>query len=815
MMVGSFPKSILFAILFGVLAACDSAEERAENHYQNGLSLLEGGDVERALVEFRNVLALDEFHREARSAYAKVTRTRGNIPEAYAHYLRLAEEDPNDLRSRLALAEMAIAARNWKEVERHSATLKQANSSLPGTEVVDLLTRFRQAVLDEDEAGLSELTRQGAELLKTYPDNILLVRALIEGHLRQNDTGAALAMIDRAIELEPKNSRHYTMKASVLGNQEEFGALEDHLRVMIKRFPDDDTFKSSLVRLLVALGQLERAENFLREQIAITSNEGRLDLHVSLIAFLRQAEGTDAALAEIEEAIPQYEDSRILRALRAGVTFDIGQREDAIAEMQAVIDDSEPSDTTNKYKITLAKMLEANGNQVGARQIVGEVLENDPSQTDALKISARWQIDDDQIDEAINALRIALDQAPQDAEAMTLMARAHRRTGEFELAQDLLSLAAEASNYAPEESLRFVRVLLEEDRLRPAEDVLINALRESPGNLDLLRTLGDVYLRSEDWPRAIQVEGTLRRQDGDIAKQMANNLSLQIKSRREGREQALALLEQLAGEGGVGSGAQLSLLQAKIRDGDADGALAIANEISSKHADNPRAQIILGNTKLALRDYSGAENTLRSLVESYPDFEQGWIYLLRSQSAQGRTEDAQKTVDEALSVNPDAPNILWAKASFLERANDIDGAIEIYEELYERNSNAAVVANNLASLLATYRDDEASLERAFVIGRRLRGTNVPPFQDTYGWILFRRGEHEEAISYLEPAADALSKDPIVQFHLASAYAALGQNEDALSQFKKALELAGSEDTRPQIETTKAEIERLTALIQGE
>ena len=815
MAVGPFQKSILFAILFGFLAACDSAEERAETHYQNGISLLESGDVDRALVEFRNVLALDEFHRDARSAYADVARNRGNVSEAYAHYLRLAEEDPNDLTSRLALAEMAIAARNWEEVERHAATLKQAESKLPGTEIVDLITRFRKAALDDDDAAMSRLTSEAATLVKSHPDNILLIRALIEGYLRQDDTENALAMMDRSIEIEPNNPIHYSMKASVLSREQEFTALEDHLRLMIERFPDDDAFKATLVRLLVRLGQLERAEGFLRDQIAVAPDDKGIELHVSLVVFLREVEGPDQALAEIEAAIPLYEDARILRALGSGITFDRGQREEAIAQMQSVIDSSEPSDETNKYKISLAKMLEATRNEVGARQLVGEVLSEDSSQTDALKMSARWQIENDQIDEAINALRTALDQAPQDYEAMTLMAQAHRRAGEFELAQDLLSLAAEASNYAPDESLRFVRVLLEDDRLRPAEDVLINALRESPGNLELLRVLGDVYLRSEDWPRAIQVENTLRRQDTDLAQRLADNLNLQIKSRREGRDQALALLEQLADQGSVGGGAQLSLLQAKIRDGDEEGALAIANEIADTHADNPRAQIILGNTKLALRDYSGAETTLKSLVESHPKFEQGWIYLLRSQSAQGRTDEARETVDRALSENPDAPNILWAKASFLERANDIDGAIEIYEVLYERNSNASVVANNLASLLVTYRDDEESLERAFVIGRRLRGTSVPPFQDTYGWILFRRGEHEEAVTYLEPAANALPDDPIVQFHLASVYVALGQNEDALSQFRKALEIAGDDDTRPQIESTKAEIERLSALIQNE
>ena len=66
-------------------------------------------------------------------------------------------------------------------------------------------------------------------------------------------------------------------------------------------------------------------------------------------------------------------------------------------------------------------------------------------------------------------------------------------------------------------------------------------------------------------------------------------------------------------------------------------------------------------------------------------------------------------------------NILWAKASRLERAGDIDGAIDIFEALYANNSSSIVVANNLASLITTYRDDAESLERAWSIARRLRG----------------------------------------------------------------------------------------------
>ena len=119
-----------------------------------------------------------------------------------------------------------------------------------------------------------------------------------------------------------------------------------------------------------------------------------------------------------------------------------------------------------------------------------------------------------------------------------------------------------------------------------------------------------------------------------------------------------------------------------------------------------------------------------------------------------------------------------------------------------------MIANNLASLLVTYRTDDESLERAFAVGRRLRDTTIPPFQDTYGWLLFRRGEAEEALKYLEPAANALSEDPIVIYHLGKTYVALGRDEEALRAFEVALEIAGETDPRPQFVDAKAEIERI-------
>jgi len=102
-------KSTFLALaMAGIVSFCDTAEERAEAHFQSGIEFLDDGDVDRALVEFRNVFKLDGMHREARLRYAEVERARGNIRKAYGQYLRLVEQYPDSLPGQRALAELSL-----------------------------------------------------------------------------------------------------------------------------------------------------------------------------------------------------------------------------------------------------------------------------------------------------------------------------------------------------------------------------------------------------------------------------------------------------------------------------------------------------------------------------------------------------------------------------------------------------------------------------------------------------------------------------------------------------------------------------------
>jgi tetratricopeptide (TPR) repeat protein len=533
-----------------------------------------------------------------------------------------------------------------------------------------------------------------------------------------------------------------------------------------------------------------------------------------------QTDGPEAGLETLDGILAgEGAGLPMLEVMRASLLFDLGQPDTAITELEAVIaalPEAEAQTTeAGQFRVVLARMLMATGNQVGARALVEEVLAADPSQVDALKMKASWLIEEDETREAISLLRRALDEDAEDAEALTLSARAHARNGDRDLAREFLALAVSASGGAPAETLRYADWLIADERFFPAEEALIDALRRQPGNLQLLSRLGNLYLRMEDWSRAEQVEQTLERQEGPGYEEAAVQLRVARLAAQNRVDDAVTLLENIASENDESAGAQLSVIQGRLAAGNEAGALEYARDLVERYPDALIWRFALATTQSAVGQYEEAIESYRLILEQLPQNERAWVDLVRALNATGDIEGAQAALEQALQAVPDGLNLLWAQASLRETTNDIEGAIEIYERLYERLPNAPIMANNLASLLSTYYDDDENLNRAYTIARRLRGIEFPPFQDTYGWIAYRRGDYEEALEHLEPAAAGLGDNALVQYHLGMTYLALERDAEALTQLRRAVTLAGPDDPRPQFERARTEIAALEAAAEAD
>jgi predicted Zn-dependent protease len=571
---------------------------------------------------------------------------------------------------------------------------------------------------------------------------------------------------------------------------------------MYDLFPGDEVVREALLRWYMVQGDLEGAESLLRELAGDAA--GPTGGHLTVVQFLDATRGPDAARAELDRLIAANDgtaNADLYRATSAGLDFEQGRQAEAVAALEAILSSAEPSDQTRRIKTGLARMLSGMGNLVGARSRVEEVLAEDPTQVDALKLRAAWAIDEDRPGEAILDLRAALSQSPDDVEILTLMAQAHERDGNVALAGERLAAAVEAAEGAPGPSLRYAEFLLRQDQAEIAESILVAAHDDHPSDLQVATALGRMWLGQGDTARVEELAARLRAMGTAEADDLATRFEAGVLFAQERAEDGVQLLQTLVGEGSDGQDVA-RVVQAMLGTGRAEAARDYLDAELAKAPQNVDLRLIDASLRESMGEVEAAEGVLRELLAEDPAMSNVTEQLYGLLSRTGRAEEATAVLDAGIAARPDAARLLWIKAGLWERAGDLAGAIAIYEQLYAQNSSSVVIANNLASLLSQQSTSPETLDRAFAIARRLNGTTEPAFQDTYGWLLSQRGEHAEALDYLEPAASALAQDPVVQFHLGMTYLALDRLDDAKVALERTIELAGDRPL-PQAELARA------------
>ncbi|MGH1424027.1 MAG: tetratricopeptide repeat protein [Pseudooceanicola sp.] len=778
-----------------LLAGCKSDEEKAEEYYQSGLSFLEQGDEDRALIEFRNVFRKNGFHKEARMAYADLQFKRGEYAEAYGQYLRLVEQYPNTVDAREKLARMAIERNDWDEAERHGDAAIKLEGDRPSIRALAAALAYRSASLDRDAAATEKAVAMARAVLADHPGELPARRVLIDYALKSEDLDGALTEVDLALEIMPESYDLNLLKARLLGQKGDVDAIGAHLKVMYELFPDNQEVGRGLISWYVSQRDFDGAEAFLRGEAG--ADDGPSDGHLTVVQFLLQARGPEAAQAELTRLIAangESVNSELYIASSATIDFDQGRRDDAIASIETVLKTAEPSDQTRRIKVMLARMLIATDNTVGARARVEEVLVADPSHVDALKMRAAWLIQSDKPDAAIIDLRAALDQNPRDPGILSLMAEAHLRNGSPELAQERLALAVEVSGYRAAESLRYARFSMQRNRPARAESVLVGARRVAPGNIEVLTLLADIYTSQQKWAEAEALIDELEQMPDERAQKLARGIRSAVLLGQRNVEDSLAVMRQdIDDPAGKDLGAVLRVLRTQVSTGRLDEARAYLNELLAEQPESLALRLMDANLKGLQGDLEGAEDRYHEILAEAPKTEPAVMQLVSLLTSTGRSQEAGKILEDGLTAMPASRPLRLLKAFRLEKSGQVDGAIALYEELYDENSGDVVVANNLASLLSAHRRTPEALDKAEVIARRLNGAKVPAFQDTLGWIQYLKGDFDAAIPNLEAAAKGIPNDPSVALHLGLAYAAAGRNDDARRELERGIALAGDRD----------------------
>ncbi|MEM1081434.1 MAG: tetratricopeptide repeat protein, partial [Pseudomonadota bacterium] len=160
-------------------------------------------------------------------------------------------------------------------------------------------------------------------------------------------------------------------------------------------------------------------------------------------------------------------------------------------------------------------------------------------------------------------------------------------------------------------------------------------------------------------------------------------------------------------------------------------------------------------------------------------------YLVESQLLleQDQPDAALDLLIEAVSNQPSSLDLLYGRAMAAVQNGQLDLAEQDLRVIIQRDSQNAIALNALGYTLAdrTDRQGEALrlIERALVLE-----PDNPAIQDSMGWVLFRLGQSEQALPYLERAADGDFHPEIVS-HLIEVLWSLGREQEVQAWLAKA------------------------------
>ena len=366
-----------------------------------------------------------------------------------------------------------------------------------------------------------------------------------------------------------------------------------------------------------------------------------------------------------------------------------------------------------------------------------------------------------------------------------LKARAYERAGEFARADQAWRAAINVSGFDSDIGLDYAQFLERHGRSKDVEPFLITLHNRRPENLDVLGRLAQVELSLRQWDKADTVAAAIRTLEP--SKALAGQIAAAALIGRGEFDKAVDAYRRLAQQH-PSAGSATALATALVAaHKTAEAAQILEAEIGRSPAD-AQALVLLGWIEDGDGQPDKARDRFTLAIEREPHSNSGYLALAQLDMRDHRTEDAIAVLRSGRRAVPGDQLVQFELGIALQMAKQYDEAISVYEDMLRTNPGALVAANNLAVLLADYRRDRASLDRAATLAAMLDGPDLSQFTDTRGWVSYRRGDYEAATALLERAAAAAPDRAAVRYHLGMSYLARHENAKAAAELKTAATL---------------------------
>jgi tetratricopeptide (TPR) repeat protein len=688
-----------------------------------------------------------EAKKEKRKAQAEENFKSGEYDKAKIEYMNLLRLDPQDATSYEQLGLL------WLE---GGAPLRAAPFLLKARELAptNLNNRAKLASAFLSIGNLTAARTEALALLRESPDNDEAIKILAEAARTPPE-------LDEARELLQKFPRHdsaafHLASASLALRKGDLRSTEEALQRALAADP-----KSPTPHFAMASFQL------LQKNLAPAAQELKMaaDLApVRSVERLKYAEykvrtGAPDEAAELLKAItkaaPDYLPAWCLWAQLVATNK---KYDEALALLENVFSrDSENIDA----RILQAQTLLAKNETQKALEGLDRLDKKYPNLPPVRFQMARANLQNNNPSQAITILTETLASNPNYLEAALLLAELNLRTGN---AQAVVASMEDMLKKQPD--LFPAQVLLADGyrslgRLDDAAAVFRERIKALPENSQSHLLLGVVLRQQRKTDEA--------RKAFEKAQELA--------------PENLMVIDQLV---------DLDIL-AK----DFSSAMRRVEQLLSKNPQSAVAHFMQAKVYIAQKKMELAEAALQKAIELEPNFARAYDLLISTYLASNKLPQALTQLQVLLAKKPDNTPALMLSALIQDKLGDFSKARDAYEKLLSTRPDFMPALNNLAYL---YAERFNQLDKAHEIARKARTAqpSEPSVADTLGWILYRQGDYQQAVTLLQESAAKLTDNPEIQFHFGMASYMMGQTDVARAAFQKAASAPGDFPGKDQI-----------------
>jgi tetratricopeptide (TPR) repeat protein len=646
-------------------------------------------------------------------------------------------------------------------------------------------------------------------VLQLDPQNALAYEKI--GAMWQDDNAPlqAGAFLAKASELDPKNAQNRVRLARCYLAIGQFAAAKKEALKILEQAPDNSDAISALAEAARSNEDIEGAW----EQLQKFPKKNDVSFHLALANLSLHKGDVAAATEAVRQALVADPNSSAAHMAMGDLYLFQKDQKQAIQEYKKAADLA-PIRSVERLKY--AAFMSATGGNEETRRVATEMTRQAPDYLPGWLLLAELASKDKKYDDALSLLENVFSRQPQYVDGHRLQSDILLAKGEPKKAIEVLERVDQANPGSPLVKYELARAYLSDNNLNQAKAALEQAISANPNYPDPIMLLAEINLRSghadmvikpmtdllkrtpelkdaalrlavaygaldrfDDATVVLQEQAKLAPQDVRI--QAALGLTFRQAKRYEEARQAFQKAAQLAPDNLpiVDQLVELDLLDKRY-----DAARQTVRRQFEKTPDAPAAHFLQGKILATEGKWDASEAELRKTLQLDPNYSSAYDLLVQTYIAANKLPQAVSQLQAELSKNPNNAPALTTLALVYERMQDYPKARDAYEKLLSINPNFVTALNNLACL---YTEQLNNLGKAYELARKARDLQGQDAAvgDTLGWVLYKRGDYQQALPILQESAEKAADNPEIQFHLGMTAYMMGQTDVAKAALRKA------------------------------